>query len=69
MDTETKQPEPLLVDLRTAGVMLGVSRETLYRMISRGEISTVRIGTKIRIRRETLDELIDRCTVTAGAAP
>ena len=68
MDTQTRQPEPLLVDLRTASVLLGMSVGSMRRLIAAGEVDTVRIGGKIRLRREAIDELVDRCTIP-GAAP
>ena len=68
MDTQTRQPEPLLVDLRTASVLLGMSVGSMRRLIAAGEVDTVRIGGKIRLRREAIDELVNWCTIP-GAAP
>ena len=54
---EAKQ-DSLLVDLRGASRLLGMSLNTVRRTIDRGELATVRIGGKVWIERTAIDELI-----------
>ncbi len=43
--------------------MLGISRETIYRMIKRGEIPTVRIGMRnVRFSPSDIDRLVQKST-------
>jgi excisionase family DNA binding protein len=45
----------LLLRIDAAAERLAVSRATLYRMLQRGEIPTVRIGTAVRIPASALE--------------
>jgi excisionase family DNA binding protein len=65
-DTESLS---LLVDLRGASRLTGISVKSLRRAIERGELATVRIGGKIWIERTAIDELIERHRQPVGAAP
>ncbi|WP_353204150.1 hypothetical protein [Sphingomonas sp.] len=47
----------------------GVGRITLYKLISGGELPTVKIGTLGLIRRIDLDNLLGRNLVTARSRP
>jgi len=38
-----------LVSPREAATLLGVNRETIYRLCSRGELAFVRVGSALRI--------------------
>jgi excisionase family DNA binding protein len=38
-----------LVSPREAGALLGVNRETIYRLCARGELPHVRVGSVLRI--------------------
>jgi excisionase family DNA binding protein len=49
-----------LVTRRDAAAELGVSVDTLARLVARGEIRTVRIGRAVRIRRDDVVGLIAR---------
>lgn len=65
LDAETLPP---LVTLDTAAELLSISKDTLRRMISRGEIEAVRIGPRLlRVRTESLFAL-GTPLVTASAA-
>lgn len=44
----TTGPEPLLVNARDAGKMLGVCERTIYNLVERGELSIVHIGRATR---------------------
>lgn len=45
----------LLLRIDVATERLAVSRATLYRMVQRGEIPTVRIGTAVRVPVSALE--------------
>lgn len=49
---------PLLYRIGDAVTMLSVSRPTIYRMIARGELRTVHVGTAPRITAESLWAII-----------
>ena len=40
--------------------LLNVSRKTSYRLIERGELSPVYVGTSVRVRPEELAAYLDR---------
>jgi excisionase family DNA binding protein len=54
--------EDMLPLLRPVDVaeLLNVSRKTAYRLIERGELSAVYVGTSVRIRPEELAEYVER---------
>jgi excisionase family DNA binding protein len=41
-----------------AARLLGVGRSTMYELVRRGEVSSVRLGRKVLITRSTLEELL-----------
>jgi excisionase family DNA binding protein len=47
--------QELLLRIDAAADRLSISRATLYRMIQRGEIATIRIGSAVRIPVSALD--------------
>lgn len=53
-----------LVTIDTAASLLGVSRRSVYTLITRGELETVRYGTVRvrRVKRGSIDAFIDRHT-------
>jgi len=40
--------------------MLGVSTSAIYKAVRRGEIQSVKVGTRVMIPRAVIDELFDR---------
>ena len=40
--------------------ILGISNASAYRLIKEGHFNTVRIGTSIRISRQSFDEWLDK---------
>jgi putative molybdopterin biosynthesis protein len=40
--------------------MLGVRKETIYRLIKKGEIPSIRIGTRYKVLKEQFEEWRDR---------
>lgn len=66
---ENETPDPLLVGVRDACELLGVSVPTLRRLIRAGELGTVPIDTRVRIPRADIDAFIERRRELAEAAP
>lgn len=56
--------QPAAVSVAEAGRYLGVSADTVRRLIHAGDIPHARIGASIRIRRADLDAYLDSCTST-----
>lgn len=46
---------------------LGLTPRTVYALVNRGELVAHRFGRVIRIRREDLDDYLDRSTVKPGS--
>ena len=53
-------PAKALLSLNEAASFLGVSRTTLYRLSRNEQLSVVRLGRSVRIRRESLEEFVRR---------
>lgn len=45
------------LSVRQTAALLGVSRQTIYRAVERGELYAVRIGEAVRIPREAIEGL------------
>jgi excisionase family DNA binding protein len=56
----------LLLRIDAAAERLAISRATLYRMIQRGELSTVHIGSAIRIPVSALERWLAAQTANSG---
>ena len=56
--------QELLLRIDAAADRLSISRATLYRMIQRGEIATIRIGSAVRIPVTALDRWLAAQTVS-----
>jgi excisionase family DNA binding protein len=41
-----------------AARLLGVGRSTMYELVNRGEVSSLRLGRKVLITRSTLEQLL-----------
>ena len=50
---------PLLVNVKQACQMLGLGRTTLYHLVQRGIVKSVRIGGALRFRFRDLCEFVD----------
>ena len=50
-----RSDQELLLRIDVAAERLAVSRATLYRMVQRGELPTVRIGSAVRVPVSALD--------------
>ena len=53
---------PLLLDVERAGVLLGLGRTNVYKLINSGELRSITIGKRRLIPREALDEFIEKAT-------
>lgn len=60
MQEEIKSP---LLRFKDAVRYLQISKETLYRLVARKEITCIRIHRKILFKKKCLDEFIDACEV------
>lgn len=61
---EVKKLERRFVTINEAAIVLGVSKQSLYRAINRGEIPAVHIGAAMRISITWLKDLEQRAQVT-----
>lgn len=51
-------PEKLLLRVREAAELLGVSRSHLYELIQAGRVPVVRLGASVRVPRVWLERLV-----------
>ena len=47
-----------LYTVEEAAQLVGVGRSTMYELVSRGEVASVRLGRKVLITRSTLEALL-----------
>jgi excisionase family DNA binding protein len=59
MEQAPRRVEPLALTPEEVADALSVSRHTVYRLIERGEISTVRIGRLRRVRKVDLERWME----------
>jgi excisionase family DNA binding protein len=60
--------EPLLVRVEEAARILSLSRSTIYEMLERGELPSVRCGAARRIPMATLRAWVEQQTETAASS-
>jgi excisionase family DNA binding protein len=53
-------PEREWLTYAEAGEMVGLSRVTLWKLVSAGEVEAARVGRAVRINRESLDAYMRR---------
>jgi excisionase family DNA binding protein len=53
-------PEKLAYRMGEAALAVGVSTDTLYRLVKRGELTTIKVGTRTLILREVLEAMLER---------
>ena len=56
--SERKSSSGEYIDARTAGRMLDMSRESIYRAVARGEIRALKIGSSLRLPRAQFELLL-----------
>jgi excisionase family DNA binding protein len=61
-DTAAPQVEPLLVRVEEAARILSLSRSTIYELLDRGELPSVRCGAARRIPLAALHTWVERHT-------
>ena len=54
------EPDKLAYNVNEAAAALGVSRRTVYELVSKGDLSLFKLGGRSLIRRDTLQAYIDR---------
>lgn len=59
MKTSDQELQPAAVSIAGAGTYLGVSADTVRRLVRSGTIPHARIGSSIRIRRADLDAYLE----------
>jgi excisionase family DNA binding protein len=60
-------PEREWLTYAEAGQMVGLSRVTLWKLVSAGEVEAARIGRAVRIDRESLTAYMKRSAKNAAA--
>jgi len=59
-----------LYDAEELGLLLGVERETVYRMVQRGQLPHLRLGGgergRLRFRKKHVEKFLDDCAVLDG---
>lgn len=50
----------LLISINEVADWLGVSRQTVNRLVARGEIPVVRVGSRVLVRPRDVEEFVDR---------
>lgn len=53
------EPEPLVLSVREAAALLGISKDLAYELVARGELPALRLGGRIVIPRNKLFELVN----------
>ena len=65
---DTKENVRLLLGYMEAADKISVGRTTIYGLVERGELKTVRIGRRALITAESLEAYVQRLTANADAA-
>lgn len=53
-------PKPLAYSVVSAAKAIGVSKNTIWRLIAAGELTTFKLGARTLIRADVLQAFIDR---------
>jgi excisionase family DNA binding protein len=61
-------PEREWLTYAEAGHMVGLSRVTLWKLVSAGEVEAARIGSAVRINRESLTAYMKRSVKNTAAS-
>lgn len=61
---ETKDGLSLLVTVEEASRLLGIGRTTMYDLIGRGEVKSVRLGKRRLISRKSLEQFVELLSIT-----
>jgi excisionase family DNA binding protein len=58
--------DPIVIGLRQAAAMTGLSVDTLHRAIRRGALPAIRIGTRVVVRPQALEKFVSDHEVRKG---
>ena len=61
-------PDPRLVPIPSAALMLGVSRSQVYLLIEAGALTRVHIGSRALVTTESIDAYVVRLVAEVAAA-
>ena len=61
-------PEREWLTYAEAGRVVGLSRVTLWKLVSAGEVEAARVGRAVRINRESLTAYMKRSATNPGAS-
>ena len=57
--TSTSADQRLTISVDEAGQLLGISRGLAYTLVNRGDIPSIRLGRRIVVPRQAIDQLLD----------
>jgi excisionase family DNA binding protein len=58
--------QALLVTVEEAARLLGVGRTTMFELIGRGDVASVRLGRRRLIARKTLETFVEELSISSG---
>ena len=58
MTLATQSTPPLLLNPKEVATLIGFGRNKTYKLIRAGEIPSIRIGGRLRVPREALDDWV-----------
>lgn len=61
-EVDAQEQQPLLLSVDSAAQLMGIGRTKAYEMVKCGQLPLVRIGTRVLIPREALEDWIVRHT-------
>lgn len=67
-EQEIQQPQ-LLLTIKQVQRVLGVSRSMVYRLVQRGELRVIHIGTAIRVRQSEIRRFLQACEAAEQMGP
>jgi excisionase family DNA binding protein len=67
MDTSKPRVTPVLLRVEEVARMLGLARSTIYLLIERGELPSVRIGRAVRVHSARLESWLDEQSANIGS--
>jgi excisionase family DNA binding protein len=59
--------ETLVLSVPKAGALIGLSRNSAYQAVKRGQLPTIRIGKRLLVPKAALQRLLDSAGRTAAA--
>lgn len=62
----TEAPKRLLLSLADAAEVLSMKRTSMYELISRGDVVSVKIGKRRLVTAESLEAYVERLTAGEG---